>query len=130
MYIVEHTLSQLKEYGLSFKSVYNIMTENYSAEVFSEHFENNTVVKTTYSELFKKVDLVADIINSNYQNSSSKIIGIYLENSPQWVACFWGILKAGFIPLLLNTRQDISSSEYVIENTNPVFVFSESSDIS
>lgn len=130
MYIVNHTLSQLKEYGLSFKSVYNIITENYSTEVFSEHLENNTVVKTTYSELFKKVDLVADIINSNYQNSNSKIIGIYLENSPQWVACFWGILKAGFIPLLLNTRQDISSSEYVIENTNPVFVFSESSDIS
>ena len=125
MYIVNHTLSQLKEYGLSLKSVYNIITENYSSEVFSEHLENNKTVKTTYKELFEKVDLVANIIHSNYQSNNFNIIGIYLENSPQWVACFWGILKAGFIPLLLNTRQDITANEYVIENTNPVFVFSE-----
>ena len=129
MYIVNHTLSQLKEYGLSLKSVYNIITENYSSEVFSEHLENNKTVKTTYKELFEKVDLVADIIQSNYQGNNSNIIGIYLENSPQWVACFWGILKAGFIPLLLNTRQDITANEYVIENTNPVFVFSENPEM-
>ncbi|MDD4290952.1 MAG: AMP-binding protein [Clostridia bacterium] len=31
-------------------------------------------------------------------------IGLALDNSPEWIWCFWGILMAGFKPLLINTR--------------------------
>ena len=76
-------------------------------------------------DLFSK----AAITYAGKPESDSKFVGIFLENSCDWVALFWGLLQAGFKPILLNTRHNISINNDIINEMDPVFVVSEDARI-
>ena len=59
----------------------------------------------------------------------SKFAGIFLENSADWVALFWGLLQAGFKPILLNTRHNLSIINEIINDMDPAFVVSENPNV-
>ena len=63
------------------------------------------IVRTTYGEAKKaakdRAAALAACLNGAKENA---VIGLYVENSLDWIITFWAILLAGYRPLLLNMR--------------------------
>ena len=129
--IVTENIEALKNAPQTFESIYTIIKNRFRSETFGEWLENGEVCKMSYYELYERVDLFskAAIAYANKQNSDSKFVGIFLENSCDWVALFWGLLQAGFKPILLNTRHNIGINNDIVKEMDPVFVVSEDSRV-
>ena len=125
--IVTENIESLKNSPQTFESIYSIMKDRFTSEVFAEWLENGKPKQMSYYELFENVDKFskAALAYSAEVDNDSDFVGIFLENSPDWVALFWGLLQAGFKPILLNTRHNISINNEIIEDMDPVFVVSE-----
>lgn len=124
MDLVQRYLNLLNYTDYTFKSIYKIMQDNHGREVFSENIVDGVVVKTTYSELFDMVEHISGNICDRFGSDKSEYMGIYMDNSNEWVACFWAILKAGHRPVLLNTRQDMDVTNNIIDKLGAACSFS------
>ena len=129
--IVTENIEALKNAPQTFESIYTIIKNRFTSETFGEWLENGEVCKMSYYELYERADSFskAAIAYANKQNSDSKFVGIFLENSCDWVALFWGLLQAGFKPILLNTRHNIGINNDIVKEMDPVFVVSEDSRV-
>ena len=129
--IVTENIEALKNAPQTFESIYTIIKNRFTSETFGEWLENGEICKMSYYELYERVDLFSKsaVTYANKQNSESRFVGIFLENSCDWVALFWGLLQAGFKPILLNTRHNISINNDIVKEMDPVFVVSEDSRV-
>ena len=125
--IVTENIEALKNAPQTFESIYSIIKNRFTSELFGEWLENGEICKMSYYELYERADLFskAAVTYANKMDSDSKFVGIFLENSCDWVALFWGLLQAGFKPILLNTRHNININNDIIKEMDPVFVVSE-----
>ena len=124
MDLVAKYLDLLNHTDYTFKSIYKIMEEHHRSEVFSETIVLGSVVKTTYNALFNMVEAISGNLCERFGSGKPEYIGIYMDNSNEWAACFWAILKSGNIPVLLNTRQDIEVTNSIIDKLKAACVFS------
>ena len=125
--IVTGNIEALKNAPQTFESIYTIIKNSFMSETFGEWLENGEVCKMSYYELYERADSFskAAVTYAAKMDSDSRFVGIFLENSCDWVALFWGLLQAGFKPILLNTRHNIQINNDIIKEMDPVFVVSE-----
>ena len=129
--IVTGNIEALKNAPQTFESIYTIIKNRFTSETFGEWLENGEICKMSYYELYERADSFskAAVTYASKQDSESRFVGIFLENSCDWVAIFWGLLQAGFKPILLNTRHNIQINNDIIRDMDPVFVVSEDSRV-
>ena len=125
--IVTENIAALRDAPQTFESIYTIIKDRFSSETFGEWLENGKICTMSYYELYERVDVFskACYTYAEKKGSDSKFVGMFLENSADWVAIFWGLLQAGFKPILLNTRHNISITNEIIKDMDPAFVISE-----
>jgi len=125
--IVTGNIEALKNAPQTFESIYTIIKSSFTSETFGEWLENGEVCKMSYYELYERADSFskAAVTYAAKKDSDSRFVGVFLENSCDWVALFWGLLQAGFKPILLNTRHNIQINNDIIKEMDPVFVVSE-----
>ena len=125
--VVTQNIEELKGSEQTFETIFRIIRESFTSELFAEWLENGNIQKMTYTEFCARTDLFASAFISKYgapEEGRSRIAGIYLENSPDWVAIFWGLLRSGFKPVLLNTRHSMSITNDIVDELKPLFVVS------
>ena len=129
--IVTGNIEALKNAPQTFESIYTIIKNRFTSETFGEWLENGEICKMSYYELYERADSFskAAVTYAAKKDSDSRFVGIFLENSCDWVALFWGLLQAGFKPILLNTRHNIQINNDIIRDMDPVFVVSEDSRV-
>lgn len=115
-------LKELEASEKSFSDIYRIMKSRFSEECFSEEYRDGMTVRTTYRELFERAESVAKGLYDLYPDSAGRFIAIRMDNSPLWVACFFGSLMAGLRPVLVNTRLNESAVEYTLSVTDALCV--------
>lgn len=126
--IVTGNIEALKNAPQTFESIYKIIKNSFTSETFGEWLENGEVCKMSYYELYERVDEFTKAVNAYHASNvwgDSEFVGIFLENSVDWVALFWGLLQAGFKPVLLNTRHNISINNEIVNEMDLAFVVSE-----
>ena len=123
--IVTENIAALKNAPQTFESIYTIIKNRFTSETFGEWLEDGNIRKISYYELYERVDEFSKAASVYGAGGSTEFVGIFLENSADWVALFWGLLQAGFKPILLNTRHNISITNEIIKDMDPVFVVSE-----
>ncbi|MDR1234593.1 MAG: AMP-binding protein [Mycoplasmataceae bacterium] len=99
--LVKDVFAKLDELPTSFETLKVITLNYFSANVFAEYKENHKLKTLTYQQLF---DLSNDIRNNLLLKHSKKSGAIILQmsNSYKWYIAFWGIISAGFKPILVN----------------------------
>ena len=129
--IVTENIEALKNAPQTFESIYTIIKNRFTSELFAEWLDDKGPQQMSYYELYERADTFScsAVAYASKINSDSKFVGIFLENSADWVALFWGLLQAGFKPILLNTRHNISITNEIIKDMDPVFVVSEDARI-
>lgn len=89
-----------------FADIFRIFSTEFTDTVFSEQFAAGQTVRMTYAELTALTRRVARVLHREFAGREGAFLALRMENSPLWVAAFFGCLMAGFRPLLLNLRLD------------------------
>lgn len=97
----------LNDSNKTLESLFNIIFSS-KDNIAVEYISGFEIKKVTFKELESKIDNFAYSINKLYPSFKSEIIGIFFENSVNWLISFWGILKSGNIPYLINLKQPLS----------------------
>ena len=56
---------------------------------------------------------------------ANDIVGLYMQNSLEWIELFWAILACGCRPLLLNTRMDKATLDKLLKSSGAIAVLSD-----
>lgn len=123
--IVSEVLDRLTSTDMSFESLYSVISGSFHDETFARYIKNGQIVAVSYDKMAAMVDETACAIAAMADSGRSDIIGIYMDNSVEWVVLFWGILKAGFKPLLLNTRQETAVSAEIVADLKPALIIAD-----
>ena len=119
-------LADLKESKRTFGDIFGLMERGFSDEIFGVEFTGGIKTKTTYSEFFALCKSVAGDLKSRFPGKRGRYISIRMDNSVLWCACFFGVLMAGFRPVLINTRLDEESIAKAVRKTESLCVLSDS----
>ncbi len=110
---VKYKLEKYSGKEKSFESLFELMFDE-TDNVMTEISDGYRITKTTYGQFKQKVtSIVPTLVRLFSDVPAGEMIGLYMANCPEWLQIFWGILAAGYSPLLLNTRL----SDEVIEET-------------
>ena len=123
--VVTENIAALKKAPQTFESIYTIIKNRFTSETFGEWLEDGQIRQMSYYELYERVDEFTKAAVTYGADGRGRFVGIFLENSADWVALFWGLLQAGFRPILLNTRHNIGITNDIIKEMDPLFVISE-----
>lgn len=124
---IKRNIEELKNSDQTFESIYRIIRESFSGELFAESLGQGDIHKVTYSEFFIRTDLFAYSFLNKYgepAEGKGRIAGICMDNSVDWVCCFWALLRSGFKPVLLNTRHSLTVTNDIIRELGAEFVIS------
>ncbi len=89
------------------------------------------VKKTTYAEARARIEAVAPTVQKTLEGiPAGSTVGLYAQNSPAWITCFWALLKCGYHILLMNTRLPDTVLESVIADHGIAAVISDSRSFS
>ena len=90
--------------GLNFRTFFSLMFRE-EDNVLYEKSEGYRIRKTTYGEAKTHILSRAAALKAALPDlSRDAVVGLYLDNSLDWIELFWAILAAGFRPLLMNLR--------------------------
>ncbi len=107
-------LRDLSDSQHRFEDVFRIFTDEFTDRVFSEQYQGGRTIRTTYTEIKENAARIGRVLHARFGGQEGAFLAIRMENSPLWVSTFFGVLQAGFRPLLLNLRQDEETLRKVV----------------
>lgn len=88
----------------TFAQLFEMMFED-GENIFCETTEGYRIKKMTYLQCKEQTITLAKKLKTALGDvASGATIGLSMENSPQFIQCFWAILMCGCNPLLVNLR--------------------------
>lgn len=122
---VNKKLDILKNSERSFDALFPLMFSE-SENVLYEQTVGFNTVKTTYGECRNEILRLAKTVKGKLHFvPENGIVGIYMENSLEWIEIFWAVIMAGFRPLLMNLRLSDAVLESVLDDTCVCAVISD-----
>lgn len=110
-------MSALRKSDYDFRSLYGIIHDN-SGRIFCEEYKNFQIKKTTYDEMNILCKKTAGFLDEKISDVKGAFVGLMMNNSVEWVASFWGLLMAGYKPVLINDRLPEKLNKFVCEKLN------------
>ncbi len=105
-HFIKRQLNDLKKTDESFSSLFNVMF-SVKENIMFEYSDGNKICTKTYGQVAEQVkEIATNLKNKTKSLKENSIVGLYMENSIEWICVFWAILMAGYKPLLLNKRVD------------------------
>ncbi len=97
---------QLKNSDMSLGDIYRISFA-FPEKIMAEESHAVSIKSYTYGEVQKLIERAACGIRSKCSSNEprGRFIGLYSQNSVEWIVLFWAILKSGNKPYLINLMQ-------------------------
>ena len=108
-----------------FEDIFRIFTAEFTDTPFSEQYRAGRTLRMSYGELAALSQRIARVLHARFSGKEGAFLALKMENSPLWVAAFFGTLQAGFKPLLLNLRLDEQTLREVISEAQAVGVLTD-----
>lgn len=102
--IIRNHMKILDNSNKNFQDIFEIV---FSLEnnIFFELTDGYRIKKVTYKEAKQNAILMGCYLKELLKDKEpNSFIGLMMDNSPLWVYTFWGLLMAGFRPMLINIR--------------------------
>lgn len=122
---VNKKLDILKNTERTFDALFPLMFSE-SENILYEQTVGFKTVKTTYGECRAEILRLAGVLKNILSFApENAVVGIYMENSLEWIEIFWAVIMAGFRPLLMNLRLSDSVLENVLDDVSACGVISD-----
>ena len=112
---------------MTMKDIYNLTISRNKKNVVAEYLNIKGKVK---SYKYKDFDQHARYIGASIdrllkEEGKHKVVILKVSNNPHWGEIFYGILMAGYIPLLLDARNQKEGTENLIKQSEAVAIISD-----
>lgn len=122
---INSKMIKLKNSKKTFKDIFEI-THDQDDRIFAETTNGYTINKMSYNECKKECVKTAIYLEDKLSDvEKNTFVGLMMENSIKWVTTFWGLLMAGYKPVLLNLRLTGALLDEVISLTNLKYIVSD-----
>lgn len=122
---VENKLKQFAAMEHDFASLFTLMFSE-EENILYERGEGFSAEKITYGQARSNaLKRAAALTKQLAEEKKDAVVGLCMENGPEWIETFWAILAAGFRPLLVNINLDEDSLNEAFRNTDAVAVISD-----
>lgn len=123
---IKNKLNSLNATNETFKDIFEVMHDD-NTHIFCEITNGFRIEKTTYTECKKNCIRMGSYLSKKLEAyEKNTYVGLLMENKPMWIYIFWGLLMAGYKPLLLNKRLGDVLNKKVIELTELKAVITDS----
>lgn len=127
---VNYKATKLKSGEQTFFALFELMFSEEN-NTFWESNDGYRIIKKSYGEAKKEILKKAYSLQEKLSAlKKGALVGLYMQNSLEWIELFWAILKCGYRPLLLNTRMDKNTLETVARNANAEAILSDGESFS
>ncbi|MCR5611257.1 MAG: AMP-binding protein [Clostridiales bacterium] len=109
---VRRNSDELRRGGKTIREVFDIIFWN-EGNIMAEKPAPAGIVSVTYGEAKKRIARAAGNISARL-GRKGEFIGLWGENSVEWLVGFWAILKSGNKPYLINLMQPVSFTEDIL----------------
>ncbi len=121
---VSWKLQEFEKEEKSFRTLFQYMFSE-EENVMAELSDGYRIKKIKYGEFKKQIEEKAVALQTTLDAPKGSIIGMYMDNSLDWIRIFWAILMCGYRPLLLNMRLLDSVLEKVLQDFSVQAVVSD-----
>ncbi len=111
--LIASNMGDLKNSEQRLKDIYNITFRNRDL-IMAEDNDGFRVHKYTYGEMADRCETAAKGLYKALGDTHFWV-GLEMENNVDWIAAFWGILKSGNKPYLINTRHPRAMTEGILK---------------
>ena len=100
------------------KNIYEVMMSDSLDTPASQWLdESGSVVSVSFREMNENVkNMAAFLLKRLGDRQKGRFVGLSMENCHLWQVCFWGLLMAGFRPVLIDVNQKEEMLDYIIES--------------
>ncbi len=126
---VSWKLNEFASEEKSFRTLFKYMFSE-SENIMAEFSDDYRTKKLTYGKCREMAELKASALKMTLNLPEQSIVGIYMDNSLDWICIFWAVLMCGYRPLLLNLRLADAFLEEVIKRHNVKAVISDKKEFS
>jgi len=125
---VEAKLARFAQTDKSFGALFEFMFSE-TDNVLFEKSEGHRIVETTYGQCRDSIERRAYRLRSLLgELPENSVIGLYMNNSREWIEIFWSILLCGHRPMLMNLRLDQKSLENIVKDYKVAAVVADTAD--
>ena len=122
---VRAKIKRLRASEKTFASLYEMMFSE-RENILAEKLEGHRIRRKTYGESRDDCDRFAKKLRAASKKvERGAMVGLYMQNSVEWIESLWAILHCGYVPLLLNTRMEKERIEGVLEEYRVPLVLSD-----
>ena len=122
---IRNKMNSLSATNETFEDIFNVMHDD-NNRIFAELTNGFKIEKISYIECKKQCIKMGSFLHKELSDiQTNTFVGILMDNSPRWVYAFWGLLMAGYKPLLLNKRLGDVLNKTVVELTNLKVIISD-----
>ncbi|MGI6781461.1 MAG: AMP-binding protein [Acholeplasmataceae bacterium] len=111
--ILNERIDLLKQSNQTFEDIFKCINHQ-EENTFSEELVGYKINKTTYKEAKEASILMAHYFHDQITLDKGSYVGLMMENRKEWVFSFWGLLMAGYKPVLFNTRLGVVLNTEVV----------------
>lgn len=123
---IKNKLNSLNATNETFKDIFEVMHDD-NTHTFCEITNGYRIEKTSYADCKKNCIMMGSFLSKKLElYEKNTYIGLLMENKPMWIYIFWGLLMAGYKPLLLNKRLGDVLNKKVVEFTGLKALITES----
>lgn len=122
---INNKMKKLNNSKKTFKDIFEI-THDQDERIFAEITNGYKINKMSYNECKNECIKTALYLEEKLlEVEKNSFVGLMMENSIRWVTTFWGLLMAGYKPVLLNLRLTDMLLNDVIGLTNLKYIVSD-----
>lgn len=111
--------------SLGFGPLFELMFSEPDNVMF-ESSKGYRIQETTYGECREEIlRLAAKLREALKDCPAGAAVGLYMDNSREWIESFWAILLGGFRPLLMNPRLSRETLDAALKDTDAVRVIAD-----
>lgn len=122
---VQHKLDAFSATDRSMESLFSFMYSE-GENIMVERTDGYAIERRTYAQCKEQAILLSEKLHSFlFGVTHDALIGLCMDNSAEWIALFWAILRAGFRPLLVNIRLDNATLEDIFKTYGVACVLSD-----
>lgn len=127
---VSHKLQSFKKQSKTFATLFEFMFSE-SENVMAETSNGYKINKVTYGECKNQILRIAPNLRLALSDlQKGDLVGIYMDNSLDWIKIFWSTLYCGYIPVLLNSRLSDTTLEAIFTEHNVKAVITDGKQFS
>lgn len=110
----------------TFKDIFDIHISTWSNRtIFIYEDDKSKTKKITYSQYASICKQYGHALKNALNIPTGSFVGLKMNNSPKWAYVFWGLLMAGFNPLMLNPILPNSDTNRLIHEADAKAVISD-----